>query len=232
MIKDRLVHVLEYKGVGKEAFYKKIGMTSASFRGNAKKTPLNSNAIENILSEIPDLNPDWLLTGKGEMLREESSVVTNPLPTLRKTKDALYEAQKIPLFNLEATMGLIPLIAENGVDDERIVDYLTIPNLPACDGSIYATGDSMYPLLKAGDIVAYKTIPVDVTHIFFGEIYVLSVYIDELTTFKTIKFVQPSDMGPEYVKLISHNQHHAPKDVRLSQIAAMALVRASIRLHN
>lgn len=72
MIKDRVVQILETKGIAKESFYVKIGMTSASFRGNAKKTPLNSTAIENILSIIPDLNPDWLLTGKGPMLRESS----------------------------------------------------------------------------------------------------------------------------------------------------------------
>jgi hypothetical protein len=69
MIKERIVEILEYKGVVKEDFFAKIGMTSANFRGNAKNTPLNSNAIVNILSEFPDINPDWLLTGKGKMLR-------------------------------------------------------------------------------------------------------------------------------------------------------------------
>lgn len=73
MIKERLIQVLEYKKIAKEVFYTEIGMTSASFRGNAKKTPLNSNAIENVLSKIPDLNPTWLLTGKGEMLNNSSS---------------------------------------------------------------------------------------------------------------------------------------------------------------
>ncbi|MDR3057235.1 MAG: hypothetical protein LBU84_03735, partial [Prevotella sp.] len=68
MIKERIIQVIEYKSIPKEEFYVKIGMTSASFRGNAKNTPLNSNAIENVLSEIPDLNPMWLITGKGEML--------------------------------------------------------------------------------------------------------------------------------------------------------------------
>lgn len=68
MIKDRVIQLIEYKGIAKELFYAKIGMTSANFRGAAKKTPLNSAAIENILSEIPDTNPTWLLTGKGNMI--------------------------------------------------------------------------------------------------------------------------------------------------------------------
>lgn len=73
MIKDRIIQILEKKEIGKENFYKTIGMSSANFRGKAKETPINSNAIENILSEIPDLNSEWLLTGKGEMLKSEQN---------------------------------------------------------------------------------------------------------------------------------------------------------------
>jgi len=69
MIKERIIQVLRYKKLNKENFFKEIGMTSANFRGNAKNSPLNSDAIENILSVLPDVNPEWLLTGHGEMLR-------------------------------------------------------------------------------------------------------------------------------------------------------------------
>ena len=71
MIKERIIQMLEFKGIAKENFYKKIGVTSANFRGNAKKTPLNSTAIENILSEVSDLNLEWLITGNGSMLKSE-----------------------------------------------------------------------------------------------------------------------------------------------------------------
>lgn len=70
MIKDRLTQVLEYKRIPKELFYEKIGQKSANFRGENRKKALNSDVIENILTEIPDLNPIWFLTGKGEMLLE------------------------------------------------------------------------------------------------------------------------------------------------------------------
>lgn len=70
LIKERIIKIIEYKGIPKEEFYVKIGMTSANFRGKAKQTPINSTAIENILSEIPDVNPNWLLTGNGSMLKD------------------------------------------------------------------------------------------------------------------------------------------------------------------
>ena len=38
-------------------------MTSANFRGKAKETPLNSNAIVNIITKYPDVDLYWLLSG-------------------------------------------------------------------------------------------------------------------------------------------------------------------------
>lgn len=76
MIKKRIIQLLEFKGIAKENFYKEIGMTSANFRGKASETPINSNAIVNILSIIPDLNIYWLLTGDGDMLlKKESNLI-------------------------------------------------------------------------------------------------------------------------------------------------------------
>lgn len=77
MIKERIIQLLEFKGIAKEKFYTEIGVTSANFRGNAKKTPLNSTAIVNILSVIPDLNLDWLLTGNGSMLKSQEKSSLN-----------------------------------------------------------------------------------------------------------------------------------------------------------
>ncbi|MDG2194936.1 MAG: hypothetical protein P8K77_08870 [Polaribacter sp.] len=77
-IKDRVVEVAEKQDISKEDFFKSIGMTSASFRGKAKETPLNSNAIVNIITKYPDTDLYWLLRGSakkvfsaGEYLVEE-----------------------------------------------------------------------------------------------------------------------------------------------------------------
>ena len=83
------------------------------------------------------------------------------------------------------------------------VNFIHIPNLPKCDGAIYIVGDSMYLL----------SIDID------GEEYV------------TVKYIQKSDRAG-YVKLVSQNQHHADKDVEISRIRAIALVKASIRMNS
>jgi len=88
----------------------------------------------------------------------------------------------------------------------------------------------MYPLLKSGDIVAYKIVPNEMQYIIFGEMYLLSIDMmgDE---YLTVKYIQQSDKGKEWIKLVSYNTHHQPKDFPLSSVKAMDLVKFSIRIN-
>ena len=54
MIKDRMIEFIDSKSVVKERFYEMIGMTSANFRGPARNSPINSNAIKKMLEKFPD----------------------------------------------------------------------------------------------------------------------------------------------------------------------------------
>lgn len=76
--KERILQLLEYKGVVKDKFFNKIGMTYGSFKGDAKKTPINSVAIENIFAEFPDISLEWLLTGNGEMIKTTNQTIEKP----------------------------------------------------------------------------------------------------------------------------------------------------------
>lgn len=231
---QRLKLYIDYKGLTNKEFELSVGFSNGAFASQLKKNrTIGVDKLENILLAYPEINPEWVLTGRGDMLRSDNSnLVAKPIPSHRKTVDPLYELQRIPVYNLDATMGLVPILNDNGIDEDKIIDYIEIGALPECDGATTATGDSMYPLLKAGDLVAYKSIVVHRDNIFFGEIYLLAILLDESTTMKTVKFVQHSDLGEDYIKIVSHNQHHPPKDIHLKKIAAMGLVRASIRIHN
>ena len=152
-----------------------------------------------------DVNPDWLLTGRGNMekepdLQQAGIQVQEKFPL--KT-DNLVDLQRIPLYNLEATAGLVSLF--NDVDAIPI-SYISLPDLPACDGAVYVRGDSMYPLLKSGDIVLYKQVHDMQYGIFWGEMYLISANVDG-DEFVTIKYIHKSERE-NCVKLVSHNQHH------------------------
>ena len=233
--KERILQYIEYKGISISEFLRNTDIKRGFLDADKLNSAVSDVFVAKIIATYSDLNLEWLITGEGQMLKENNGqpddLVAEPTVSFRKTVDPIKDFQKIPLFNSMATMGLLP--KSNGdFDDEFIVDYLSVPNLPSVDGALYATGDSMYPLLKAGDIVAFKKVDVDINNIFFGEIYILSIFIDDHSTYKTIKFLQKSEKGETYVRLVSQNQHHQDKDIPLNKIAAMALVRASIRIHN
>lgn len=226
-IKERVLLIAENKGISKENFFADIGMTYGSFKGSAKKRPLNSDAIENILTIHKDINAEWLITGSGEMLKS-SLAVNEPNGIYKLRTDRIEDQQDVPLYNLEASAGLVSLFNKHA--DHTPIDYLRIPNLPKCDGALTVTGDSMYPLLKSGDIIMYKEVNTEIANVFFGEMYLLSIALNG-DEYVSVKWVQKSDKGEDYIKLVSENQHHQPKDIHLKSVKAMALVKASVRIN-
>ena len=47
----------------------------------------------------------------------------------------------------------------------------------------------------------------------------------------TVKYIQKSEREG-WVKLVSQNPHHADKEIAMSRIRAIALVKASIRMNS
>lgn len=77
-IKERILQISDYKGISKEKFIENFGMTYGNFKGKQKLTSLNSDFLDKILSEIPEINAEWLLTGKGSMLKSEVKKEVQP----------------------------------------------------------------------------------------------------------------------------------------------------------
>ena len=129
------------------------------------------------------------------------------------------ESGKGNMFNAEPDLTAYRLRTDNSLPLQSVPLY-----------SIEGTaGDSMYPLLKSGDIVLYKQLG-NIDDIFWGDMYLLSIDIDG-EEYVTVKYIQKSDREG-YVKLVSQNPHHADKEVALSRIRAIALVKASIRMNS
>lgn len=137
------------------------------------------------------------------------------------------QRQQVPLYNIDASAGLISLFKD--ISNQTPIDFINIPNLPKCDGAIYVIGDSMYPLLKSGDIVVYKQINDILNNIFWGEMYLISIDM-EGEEYVCVKYIQKSDQD-EHVKLVSHNSFHSDKDIPFTKIKALAFVKASIHIN-
>ena len=210
MKQDELSSIL---GIGKSAL-------SMIETGRAALSERNKN----ILIQELNLNPQWIESGEGEIF---NSPLETFVPFIRRT-DRTLPMQSVPLYNIEGTAGLVPLFT--GQTPVRPVDYIHIPNLPKCDGAIYIVGDSMYPLLKSGDIVFYKQVH-DIMHsIIWGEMYLISFDIDG-DEYVSVKYLQKSDI-PDHIVLVSYNEHHKPMEIHINRIRALAFIKASLRLNS
>ncbi|AMA50456.1 MULTISPECIES: S24 family peptidase [Flavobacterium] len=229
MVSERLGHYLDKKGISFYAFENSLNAGRGSISKAVKEgKSIGSSMLENILSLYNDLNPTWLLTGEGNMLKDDDFILNKSIQAFPLKTDNSVHYQQIPLYDIEATAGLVPLFSESS--NNVPLDYISIPNLPKCDGAIYVTGDSMYPLLKSGDIVLYKEINDIQNEIFWGEMYLLSIEMSG-EEFVMVKYIQKSE-NANFVKLVSQNKHHQDKEVEISKIRALALIKASIRINS
>lgn len=228
---ERLQQFMDYKGLNANKITVNAGL-SVGLIGKAKNgvKGLNAASIEKILYAYPDLDANWLLTGRGEMLkamREERVVEPTPIHHPRSIEKK-EDMQVVNLYDFEASAGLRSLFDNSR---QNIIDTIKIPNLPKCDGAIHIVGDSMYPLLKSGDIILYKQMPLDINYLFYGEMYLLS-YDIEGDDYIVVKYIRKSKKGEPYITLGSENPEHAPREIDFRRVSALALVKASIRINS
>ena len=206
-------------------FAKEMQTSEANIRNYRKSTIPKIDFIIKVKNKL-EISFDELLTDS----------ISNDL--ILKEPDAVYKLkneniqtnQLVPLFDFEASAGIVELF-KNQNGNNKPVDFISIPNLPKCDGAIYVAGDSMYPLLKSGDIIMYKELDNKIENIFYGEMYLISIEI-EGQEFVSVKWLQKSDLGLEHILLVSQNKHHQSKDVHLSKVKALALIKGSIRINS
>ncbi len=165
---------------------------------------------------------------KGEESYEKNVADVTVDKVFKLRTDRLIDRQQIPIYDMEAVAGLVPLFADQY--SQSIVEVMETTLIPKCDGGLRIVGDSMYPLLKSGDIVFYKQVH-DIMHsIIWGEMYLISFDIDG-DEYVSVKYLQKSDT-PDHIVLVSYNEHHKPMEIHINRIRALAFIKASLRLNS
>ena len=165
---------------------------------------------------------------KGEESFEKNVADVTVDKVFKLRTDRLIDRQQIPIYDMEAVAGLVPLFADQY--SQSIVEVMETTLIPKCDGGLRIVGDSMYPLLKSGDIVFYKQIHDILNNIVWGEMYLVSFDVDG-DEYVSVKYLQKSDI-PDHVVLVSYNEHHKPMEIHVSRIRALAFIKASLRLNS
>lgn len=76
---NRIKKYIDYKHINVSAFERSIGMSNASFGKSLKNGgSIGGDKLEIILNVYPDINPEWLLTGNGPMIKNKQPEASNP----------------------------------------------------------------------------------------------------------------------------------------------------------
>lgn len=120
-VKERILYFIENQSINKEFFFEKVGLSYSNFKGIQKKSGLNTDALAKILSFYPNINVEWLLTGKGNMLIEINSeqALNDPGATyeIEKKEQTLLLAQ-------QKTINILEREVEDLRDDKQLLKQI------------------------------------------------------------------------------------------------------------
>ncbi|MDY3525557.1 peptidase S24 [Riemerella anatipestifer] len=208
---ERVVQFIEYKGISKYKFCKDLGFSN-KFLDNSSN--MGTDKACKILHYFPEINPEWLLTGKGEMIKSKQG------GEVEKSKNL------IPFYDDVATVGGTDLVADTYNAVSVATDYIDAGDwFPSATAAIRHYGTSMieYP---NGCILALKRI-YDTNSIVWGRNYVIET--DEIRVTKRMQTCKTDD---ECIMAYSTNTEtypdgqlvHEPFKIRKENIRRIFLV--------
>lgn len=187
--KDRLLKLIEhYSNGNKSEFARMIGVSP-----QAVNTWISRNTfdIDIIYAKCVNILPEWLLTGKGAMLKTSSNNKTNveqEQVSTNKTDESTplvtYDPNvEVPYYDVDFVAGFDLIINDQTfLPTANIVVYGFEKAQMWCN----ATGNSMYPKICHGDMIALRECTLE--DVQYGEIY--AVVLD---TIRTIKILRKSE---------------------------------------
>lgn len=211
-IQERLIQFLNFKDITPYRFCKDLGFSMGYLD---KKGAIGTDKYLKIIEYYPEINPEWLLTGKGTMLKKDK----DPAVAAPVNKGG------VPLLPIDAFAGLGDT-SVSGVDFETIEERYVIPLFDGLkiDFMIAVRGSSMYPKYSSGDVVACRLIS-ELLFIQWNKVYVL----DSKSQGVIMKRVKKSQ-NPDYILCKSDNKDYDDFEIPRSDIRNIALVVGVIRL--
>lgn len=143
-IKNRILQYIEIENIKKEYFFKKTGISASNFKGIGLKSDIGGDKIVKILTEFPDINPEWILTGQGTMLRSNKACIAeSPNERISFYKELL-DVKENKIIELSEKIGALKA---------KIRDLQNTSNLQSvstADSGKLDTSDAgiQYPIVK------------------------------------------------------------------------------------
>ena len=213
--KERLEALISHYSDGKPTrFAKYIGVAPSTISTWLARDSFDYDLL---FAKCEMISPEWLITGKGSMLKSDEQ----PLPEAKKTSS---RHKGIPLIPMEAIAGF-PAIDNDGVSFDDCQHY-SIPEFEAKGANflIRVSGDSMTPLYCNGDIIACRKI--SEIHFFqWGGVYVLDTSQGVL-----VKYVEECEKNDDCILCVSENKRYKPFPLPKDDIRSLSTIVGLVRL--
>lgn len=212
-IKQRILDYIENEGFVKKEFFAKTDLSPSNFKGEGRKSELGGDKIAKILTLCPNINSDWLLTGRGEMLVSEK-------PDAQPVKN--YQKLGCPYFNVDFQGGFDLFYNNQTAIPEYFIDFSPYNK----DGALWCnvSGKSMEPEISNGDMVLIKEVPAWQDYIDFDDIY----GIVTSNGFRTIKRVKKGSSNATFT-LVPANPDFESQEINKEMIMHIFKVLCAIK---
>lgn len=165
-VKGRLLEFISYLGIGQGKFERNCGLSNG-YVNNISKS-IGTEKLQRITEKYPELNIEWITSGKGNMLKEETDYIGD---------------KQCEIINLSGQMKIAPLIPIDVTRQQnvRIWDFVqrhkdlydTIPDrlMPNFNLIHIVRSDVLQPAIDKGDILFLDHLKLETDSIVNGHIY-------------------------------------------------------------
>ena len=214
--KERLEAIIEFYSGGKPSVFARfLGVAPSTISSWLARDTFDS---ELLFAKCENLNPQWLITGEGAMIKEP--VVEVPTEKLKIPDNY----KRLPLVTQTAVAGFGN--ANFAIHEADVKEYYIVPKFRyhQVDFMIEISGSSMYPKYNSGDVVAC-TILHDGSFIQWNKCHIVATREQGILC----KRLMPGSTD-DRLKMVSDNENYPSFEVPKDEITGIALVVGVIRL--
>lgn len=203
-VKERLLSFIDYSKLNKAKFAEKAGL-SASFVNNIYRS-IHPDSVAKIRIAFPELNIDWLLHGKGEMLNKP------------KGEEEIEKEGMIPVLPLALVgMAITPELAKL-----KNCEKIFCP-IESAEFAIKMAGSEMFPIIPDGAYIILKERDIN-EPINYGKVYVLDTPNGTI-----VRFLYPSEKE-DSIMCVSAADTFPTFDVKKTRVSGMYQAMAVIQV--
>lgn len=179
-LKERLLQFIDNKGLTVQEFELRTGLSNGAVSKMGDNTRMAT--LDKISIIFPDLDIDWLRTGKREDV----------------VKTSISYTKGRPYYNVDFIGGFDLVANDQTINPEYYIDFPPYNK----DGIMWCniTGRSMEPQIGHGDIIALKEVIDWQSYLSYGEVYAIVTHND----LRTVKIVRKGS-DENHLRLIPIN---------------------------